>query len=511
MVDQPALFDAPTDEIRPIVLYGWQGEAVERLRDNIRKGIRRQILSAPTGSGKTEIAGHMIDKARGKGTKCLFVVDRESLIEQTSRRFTAHGIPHGIIQATHWRHRPHEYVQICSVQTLMRRGWPEGYSLIFIDEAHSQYASTVERMKEGDCYVVGLTATPFTKGLGLHYEDVVTVRTTNQLIAEGKLCDFRIFAPSQPDMSGAKKDRFGEWTRGEAEKRSLPIVGDIVQQYLRHADGRKFIAFGATIKHCEEIHKQLAAAGIEVRLYTANTPDEERKEILRDFRGSKSPIRGLVSVAALAKGFDEASVDVIIIARPLRKSLAEHIQILGRGLRRDPENPAKQCLILDHAGNCLRFWDRMHDFFENGAPPLDMGEKPEKSEKKEEKEEVSAKQCPECKALHKPMPKCPECGHEYPRRSGITHVEGELVELGVTRNAPLVDKQAVYSQLIQIAADRKYNQGWAKWMYREKFGVWPRGVDAVPAPVTQEVRNWVMFRQIAKAKAKEKAAKEFTL
>ena len=112
----------------------------------------------------------------------------------------------------------------------------------------------------------------------------------------------------------------GEWTDEEAAKRSIPIVGDCVAEYIKHGGGGKFIFFGANVAHCEEARKQFLAAGVKVELYTYMTPEDDRREMLKELRKPDSTIRGLLSVAALSKGFDLADIEVIIIARPLKSS-----------------------------------------------------------------------------------------------------------------------------------------------------------------------------------------------
>jgi superfamily II DNA or RNA helicase len=385
--------------------------------------------------------------------------------------------------------------------TIRRRGWPEA-DLIVVDEAHSRYKTTVERIAKRDTFVIGLTATPFAKGLGQDFDAVVNVRTLDQLTDDGYLCRFRPFAPSEPSMEGAKVGRDGEWDERETEKRSLPIVGDLVTEYLRHAAGRHFIAFGVTIDHCREIQRQFLAAGVVCGLYTANTPTSERELMLRDFRPGGT-MQGLVSVAALAKGFDAPWVSCVIIARPLRKSLSEHIQILGRGLRRDPENPDKECVVLDHAGNMMRFWDDMKEFFANGATTLDDGRPKEK--KKPEKKEREAMKCPKCTAVHDPRPMCPHCGHEYPKRSTVDHVPGTLNELTGLPVGSGDDRQVTYSQLLCMARRRGYAEGWAAHKYRDRYGAWPDGLEKVEAEPTRKTEQWVRSQMIRFAKAREKA------
>lgn len=481
-------------------LREWQAEAVERIRECFRQGKRNVLLVAPTGSGKTVIASHLVSETERNGKRAVFVCDRIPLIDQTSATFDRFDIAHGVVQANHWRARPWSRIQVASAQTLARRGWPTigDRDLVVVDEAHTVHEKTVARTGRRDCFTVGLTATPFTRGLAKHYDAVVTVRTLDQLTEAGLLAPFKVFAPSEPNMAGAKVTKLGEWDDEEAAERAMPIVGDIVTEYLKHGEGRHFIAFGVNVAHCEEIQRQLLAAGILTGLYTYQTSDTERAQMLRDFQPG-GHLAGLVSVAALSKGFDAPHVGVIIMARPLRKSLAEHIQILGRGLRIDPANPEKVCLVLDHAGNMMRFGGAMYEFFAEGASTLDDGKTKERKAK--EKPEVEPQKCPRCTAVHKPAPMCPACGHEYPKRQAVHHRAGELREMGAPERGG-DGRQAFYSELLGICHQRGYKPGWAFHKFEEKFGAPPRGLKEIPCSPTPATQRWVRSRMIAWAKSR---------
>lgn len=496
------LFDPPT--ARAIELYPWQAEAVEALRGNIRAEIRNQVLSAPTGSGKTLIASYLLHECHAKGKRGVFVADRVNLIDQTSRTFDEYGIPHGVIQADHWRWRPWERIQVASAQTLTRRGWPDA-DVIIVDEAHSLYKSVLQRTDRRDTVVIGLTATPFSRGMGRHYDAVVTVRTTNQLIQDGYLAHYDIWAASEPDMQGVTLNRKGEWNEEEAGQRAMPIIGDIVTEYVKHGAEKKFIAFGCSVAHCEEIQRQMMDAGIWAGLYTYRTGDAEREAMLKEFRDPHTQMRGLISVSALAKGFDDPTVEVVILARPLRKSLAEHIQMLGRGLRRDPDNPAKRCTVLDHSGNCYRFYGAMEAFFEEGASELDDGTRKEK--KKAEKKEKEPMKCPRCAFLHDPRPMCPSCGHEYPKRLSIEHVPGTLSELTGHEAGSRDDRQQTYSELLGLAHQREWMEGAAAHLYKARYGGWPDGLARRPAPPSPKLVRWVRSQMIRRSKGRAKGSK----
>lgn len=495
----PASEPEDADGRSSLSLRDYQVQAVEGLRENIRAGIKNQILSASTGSGKTEVACFLLAENHRKGKRAIFVADRTNLVEQTSARLDRYGIPHGVIQADHWRRRPWERIFVASGLTLGRRGWPDT-DLIIVDEAHALQKTTTDRIGRRDVVTIGLTATPFTRGLGQHYDAVVTVTTTNKLIADGYLTGFDVWAASEPNMSGAKLNRFGEWEEGETAKRAMPIIGDCVAEYLRHGDGKKFLAFGVNIAHCEEMQRQFLAAGVPCELYTHNVVPEHRALCMEEFKKPDTYLRGMITVSALAKGTDVPDVEVIIMARPLRNSLAEHIQILGRGLRPSPGK--KTCRVLDHAGNMVRFWDRMQEFFEHGASELDDGKRKEKAPAAKKGKEPY--KCPKCARVHEPRPACPACGHVYPKRqSEVSHAAGELRQLSGGPTATPDQKQEIYSQLLYIAQDRGYKSGWVAHKYRERFGVWPRTMKDVPAPPSRQLLGWLRSRQIAQSRQKE--------
>jgi superfamily II DNA or RNA helicase len=426
----PTLFDSQTP-VEDILLRDYQNESIEGLRDNIRNGIDSQILAAFVGAGKTVMAAYLLREAFRKGCRGYFVVDRLSLLGQTSAMFDRYGIPHGVVQSKHPRNFPDEQIQIASIQTVASRGWNKS-DVIFYDECHVIYKTVTDRILMGGAKMIGLSATPFTRGLGRYYKAIVNVRTGNQLTADGFLVPFRVFAANEPDMKGVKTVA-GEWVEGETSDRAKVIIGDVVKEFLQHAGARKGIAFGVDVSHCEEMRKQFAAAGVVTALYTYMTPDDEREEMLREFRKPDSKIRLLISVSALSRGFDVPSVEVIIMCRPLKSSFAEFVQIIGRGLRSHPSK--KDCIILDLAGNFMRHYGELVDFMENGWHELDDGKKKEKDDKKPEPRKTV--KCTECFYVFNGGKTCPNCGHVIERmfarsKTDIIHQDGELGEFDLS-------------------------------------------------------------------------------
>jgi superfamily II DNA or RNA helicase len=173
-----------------------------------------------------------------------------------------------------------------------------------------QYSATMKHIQNCRGYVIGLSATPFSAGLGNTYTNLINAATMDELTKTGILVPMRVFSCSKIDMKGAET-RGGEWTQEAAGSRGLEIVGDVVTEWMKYASTRKTIVFGATIAHCEEMALQFNTAGFKARVFCADTPDEERESILREFTRADSRIRILVSVEALAKGFDVKDVECL--------------------------------------------------------------------------------------------------------------------------------------------------------------------------------------------------------
>lgn len=492
-----------------IQLRPYQTDAVNRVRQLIHAGKRRILVCAPTGSGKTVLSAYIMDGASRKGSHTAFVVDRVNLIDQTSETFDTYGIDHGVMQASHWRWRPHKLVQLCSAQTLARRQWPESV-LDVIDECHTVSAVVKARLAQNCSTVVGLTATPFTPGLGKLYDALVNVTTTNALIEQGFLSPYRIFAATEPNMKGVKVVA-GEWQEDQAAERALEVVGDVVAEYLKHGEDRKFICSAVNTAHVEELQRQFQAAGILAAAYTYKVSDDERAEIVKEFRKPDSWIRGLITVTAASKGFDVPDIGVVIMARPLRKSLAEHIQFFGRGLR--IAEGKKDCIILDHSGNCARFWDEWTTFFEEGCLELDDGRKREKKPKAKDEADNFMK-CPQCRALHKRMPYCPVCGHEYPKKQAVAHVAGTLSELIASGDRKTLTRD-IWPQVVGYARMRRMGEPerakkMALALYHDMTGQWPKAEfdGTEPAALQPEVAKKIKSLNIRFAKRRAKAAAE---
>ena len=470
----------------------FQIDAHQQLRQGFRDGHKNQLIMAPTGAGKTYLGLRICNEAMQKGKKAVFLCDRTTLINQTSDVADKYGLKeHGVIQANHWRRDPDMLLQIASVQTIAKRAFWPSLDVLLIDEAHTMYKPWVEYAQSTGAAVIGLSATPFSTGLGKVFSNLINATTMHELTQTGVLVPMRIFSCTKPDMTGAATAG-GEWTDKAAEERGMAIVGDVVAEWQRFAENRKTIVFGATIKHCEEICSSFVNAGIMAAVFTSETTPSERKILLDEYRKADSSLRVLISVEALAKGFDVPDVGCVCDARPLRKSLSTAIQMWGRGLRSSPETGKTDCYLLDFSGNIIRFAEDFTEVFFNGLDKLDDGEKLDKKIRKDE--EVEIKGCPRCK--HTPFHKrCMACGYEKPSRDLVDAQAGDMKEIfiGEGKNKKKLADSAehLWHQVVSYAkvhSAPEKQQGRAYHLFKKITGLDPMW-KFTTAPIVEISRN----------------------
>lgn len=463
-------------------LRDYQLSALDMLREGFKDGHRSQLLYLATGGGKTECAIALLEACRKKGTRAAMLLDRIVLCDQTSQRLDKYSIDHGVLQSGHWRYRPSELIQVCSAQTIEKRGAFPGLSLLIVDECHQSRTQTIEFIKNNPhVKVVGLTATPFTKGLGSTYSNVVSPITTKKLVDAGSLVPLRVFIAKEIDMEGAKKVA-GEWSQAEATSRGKKITGDIVAEWIKKTHEifgkpEKTIVFCAGVEHGIDLQAKFKEQGYNFVSISYKDDDQFKKDVIEDFNKPDSDIIGLIATDILTKGFDSPAVRIGVSARPFTKSLSSHIQQMGRVMR---PYPGKEFGIwLDHSGNYIRFREDWEDVFENGVSELDDGK--EKAKKEPTEKEKTDSKCPACGALWpRGSDTCSNCGHVRERKSLVQSVPGIMEELGsMSRD----DKQKWWNQIQYKIRYAGWSSGRGAHVYREKFGVWPRGlIDGMPEP-----------------------------
>lgn len=491
---------------RELKLYPIQNTIVNALRETMRVH-KRTILQAATGLGKTVIATWLAKQVAKRDLKVLFVCDRISLINQTSAMFSDYGLLHGIFQSDNPMYAPDLQIQIGSIQTLARRKQRK-YDFIILDEIHSFFKAH-ERILESnpDALVLGLSATPFTKGLGKYFDTHIEPIPMRQLINEGYLSDFEVYGPDTIDLSKVRTVA-GDYREDDlSEAADKPqLVADVVQTWKKLGQNKKTIVFAVNVAHGRHLEVEFLKKGInakEINGYMQKDGDEGANQIIEDFRQNK--IKVLISVEMLVKGFDVPDVECIVFATAT-KSPMKWIQACGRGLRR---HVGKEfCRILDHGSNAERLgFPDEYEFLQ-----LDDGKHQRGKNKQKEKPEQLPKKCPSCDFL-KPAKtrRCPACGFEPKFIQEVEVEEGELKKMKrkARKDYSLAEKQSFLAQLNQYAFEKGFKEGkngcygWSLHQYKEKFGSdVPSRLDWGKKEQTQtEVRGFIKHMNIKRAKS----------
>lgn len=494
-------------ELRP-----YQKQVIEKARALLRSGLRRIIIQAATGAGKTIVAAAIVSAALEKGKKVLFLVHFRQLAYQAVERFTEFGIGDevGLIMAGEDSSlsRP---VQVAMVQTYSRRlqlndpRWFCDADLVIYDECHASIARTRKAILElykDSTVILGLTATPCRadgRGLGEVYEDIVECISIERLTTEGHLVPVIYYGCKEmPDLTNIPV------VAGDYNKKILgervdkpKLIGDIYDNWARIAHDRRTVIFATNVKHSKHIKDLFERRGVPTEHIDAHTPEEERQDVLTRFRNGD--IQVVTNVGVFSEGADFPWADCVVLAKP-SKSYARYMQMAGRGLRPFPGKD--NCIVIDHAGLVHR-----HGFLDDPVEWKLDGKEIAWKKKVVRKKEKQILECDECRHQFTGH-RCPQCGWNVPDYGKrIQTTEDELEEIGKgKRKYTTEEKRIFYGMLEYTRRIRGYAPGWAAHKFKLKFGCWPNHYkDQGPIEPDQAFLNWETYQRIKWVKGKKKS------
>src|SRR5712671_6334986 len=336
----------------------YQYEAVAALLAATARGLHRPLLVLPTGTGKTIVFALLVQRRRGRS---LILAHRDELIQQAVDKLhlVDPTLALGVVQATRDEHTAPTVV--ASVQTLSRRPrlarLVPDFQTIVIDEAHHAPAPTYRRILEycrawhpDGPLVVGVTATPERgdrHSLREVFEHIVYQKTLLEMMQAGYLVDLRALQVLLQANFDALRTPHGDFVDAELETLLLAAnaPAQVLAAFQAHAADRKALLFTPTVALAYAMAATFRTAGIPAEALDGTTPLPTRRAILQRLHSGAT--RVVANCAVLTEGFDEPSVDCIIIARPTQ-SAPLYQQMLGRGTRTYPGKT--DCLILDVVG-----------------------------------------------------------------------------------------------------------------------------------------------------------------
>lgn len=382
-----------------IQLRPYQDRAVAELRAAYLRGRRAPLLVAPTGSGKTIVAAHIIQSAHALGNRSLFVAPRRELIGQTVRKLADAGVHDvRVIQAATDSGRSDAPVIVGSIQTLILPRWhgrlPPA-DLVIADEAHHMAAAQYRKL--ADAYPrarwLGLTATPERadgRPLGDIFDELIVAASVSELM---ELHD------ADP-MQGLVRYKWVEPVGGELASGELAL--DPVTAYQQHASGELAVAFCVSVEHAETTAAEFTTSGISAAVVHGDTPSRRRDQTL--CRWADGEIRVVANCGVLTEGFDLPALSACILARKFGHA-GLFLQCVGRVLR--PWPGKERATVLDLPGNWRKHQlpDTPREYSLDGKairPTI---------------ERDAIRQCQKCGAVFPAGGTgCPSCGGELPRQ-----------------------------------------------------------------------------------------------
>lgn len=338
-------------------MYGlrdYQEKAIKQLYDRWRNGDQHLMLQLPTAAGKTVTFGTIANDVINKGHQILVLAHRQELISQAADKVgTITGVEPSIIKAG-YQPNLKSPLQVASVQTLNKRlHLPLFPKLIIIDEAHHCTSNSYVKILEhyNQARRLGVTATPTRlSGEGFEglFDFMVVGPSVKDLIAQGYLSKFKLYADPSPMVTKGCKTQGGDYKTKDVAKANdaLTLSGNLVKSYQKHCPGKRCIVFAVNVQHSIQIAKRYNEAGIPAAHLDGTTPEQIRQDTIDAF--SRGELLVLSNVGLFDEGFDLPALDAVQIAKPT-KSLTRWLQMVGRVLRTSPEK--EYSVILDHTLN----------------------------------------------------------------------------------------------------------------------------------------------------------------
>lgn len=395
---------------------------------------KRVVAVLPTGAGKTVTGSSIVKAAVAKGHPVVWLAHRGELLDQAKKTLeVVIGCSVGII-APGVEPEPSAPVQVASIQTLMNRETQLNAKLLVVDECHHMAEGAPEWAKVltqfRDAHWLGLTATPERgdgTGLAPLWSEIVEGATYSELITLGKLLPCRVLRPDGYDNSA--------------------LAANPAQAYMDNTPGTQAVVYAATVKDAQNYVEDFASHGVKAACIHGAMPPEERGRILEAFKTGQ--IQVITNVYVLTEGWDAPNAQTCILARGCG-SAGTYIQMVGRVMRPDPDDPTKtECILLDLTGV-----SEIH-----GHPQADRvysltGKGIELAQKAATKREQAAK--------------------EKEEKDKKEHEAKAVLERGLQEMSPLgLDARAQWDKLQEVCKARDFSMGWAQRQFREKFGTKP--------------------------------------
>lgn len=354
-------------------LYSYQKGDIDKIFERIDNAPQNYHLlyQLPTGGGKTVIFSEITRRYLEQYNKKVVVLThRIELCKQTSKMLKTFDVKNKVINSSIKEFPDQEEYScfVAMIETLKNRLNDEkleidDVGLVIIDEAHfNSFRKLFSSFEKA--FILGVTATPLSSNIKLpmyeNYSELIVGDTIQNLIDKGFLASAITYS-YDVGLTSLKVGINGDYTVKSSDDlySNMVMQEKLLHAYTEKSLGKKTLIFNNGINTSLHVYESFKHAGYNIRHLDNTTTTEDRKDILHWFK--KTPEAILTSVGILTTGFDEPTVETIILNRAT-KSLTLYFQMIGRGSRKLPHKDTFN--VIDLGNNALRFglWNNTVDW-----------------------------------------------------------------------------------------------------------------------------------------------------
>ena len=481
---------------KPSGLYPHQERGLRELAEAQEGGERRVCVTSPTGGGKTICMIEQAKQAAKRGRRVVIYTHRKTLIGQTSKKFSDHGVSHGMLASGHKTAFLRD-IQIASIWTVNARVYrAQSWNLweadeVIVDEAHNLGHPTAckildEHYNHG-ARITGYTATPVN--IGHVYRTLIVAGTNSELRKLGLLVPCDVYGPDEPDLTRLKQGSSGEFVVEEVVKRVMVtakgekrprIFGRVLESYHQlNPDKKPAVLFAPGVPESRWFAEFLNENGIRSAHIDADTPDEERDTTFKMLANGDLDL--VCNRFVLREGWDFPGCEHSILATAFGAP-SNWLQAVGRILRAAPGKTVAR--LQDHGGHWHRDGfgspnqDRKWSLDDSDIGLVKKARLVRETENNPEREPIV---CPRCSAIRKAGDTCPYCGFQWNKRQRVViQTDGSLKRMSmpkITRKAETPDAVKHWKAAFWAAAARggkkTFNQIRADWQRRMQTTSYP--------------------------------------
>ena len=324
-------------------LYHYQKGAIQKIFKCFESAVDdyHLLYQLPTGGGKTVIFSEIVSQyLKTQNKKVLVMTHRIELCKQTSNVLSEFGVRNKVVDSKAKLDDQKEYdCFVAMVETLNNRLKDDkldisDIGLVIIDEAHYNSFTKLFKFFEKS-FILGVTATPLSSNIELpmtdNYNELIVGESIESLIENNFLAKANMFSYNV-GLTSLVVGANGDYTVKSSEDlyTNNEMLSKLMDAYNERCMNKKTLIFNNGINTSLFVYDLFKRAGLPIAHLDNTTTKKERSSILKWFKETPNAI--LTSVSILTTGFDEPSVEAIILNRAT-KSLTLYYQMIGRGSR----------------------------------------------------------------------------------------------------------------------------------------------------------------------------------